>query len=214
MNKGSVVLIALLISSVAAAEARGFGFRGGRGAVGGFQSNVGGKSYGLGARYAGRAAGLTGGSFQTPAGGAFKGAAAGFVGPNAGALGGGWKGTTAAGGAYQGAGGAAWLRGVGGVEGTHSSINAANGASYAGYTKGRYNAQSGQGTYDSGKTFTSASGQQYGYDQSTEFTRGKGGETTLDTRNNGDYQIDWQKGQKPVVTEIGAPQPVSVQPVQ
>ena len=126
--------------------------------------------------------------------------------PTAGAVGGLYSGTGPNGGSYRGGAGAAWKQGVGGVEQTGFSGTAANGNQYAGYTKGAYNAQTGQGTYNSGKSYTNGqTGQQYGYNQSTQFTKGEGGQTTIDTKNNGDYQVDYQKGQKPTVVETAPP---------
>jgi hypothetical protein len=202
----SILMLSLLCQSEA--QAKRFGVRGANGAAGGF-SRAGqyGKSAGIGGfRYGRGAAGATAGSFAGPNGGTFRGAGGGFVTPNAGAVGGAYAGNTAAGGSYQGAGGAAWKRGVGGVAQTGVSGTTASGNDFAGYKKGAYNAQTGQGAYDSGKSYTNAqTGQQYGYNQNTDFTRGQGGETTIDTQNKGDYQVDWQKGQKPTVTQTSTP---------
>ncbi|MDZ4834705.1 MAG: hypothetical protein SGJ27_13085 [Candidatus Melainabacteria bacterium] len=202
----SILMLSLLCQSEA--EARRFGARGANGAAGGFsRTGAYGKSAGIGGvRYGRGAAGASAGSFAGPNGGTFRGARGGFVTPNAGAVGGAYAGTSAAGGSYQGAGGAAWKRGVGGVAQTGVSGTTASGNQYAGYKKGAYDAQTGQGAYNSGKSYTNAqTGQQYGYDQNTDFTRGQGGATTIDTQNKGDYQVDWQKGQKPTVTQTSAP---------
>ncbi|HEY9713949.1 MAG TPA: hypothetical protein V6C72_10795 [Chroococcales cyanobacterium] len=191
--------------SAPASQARGWAERGPRGQAGGFNhTGPYGTSAGIGGyRYGRGGAGAVSGNFHTPYGGTFRGGAAGIATPNAGAVGGAYKGTTGMGGTYEGAGGAAWRRGVGGVERNGFQGTTANGSTYAGYNNARYNAQTGQGTINGGKTFdNAANGQQYGYTENTQFTRGQGGETTIDTDHKGDYQVDWQKGQKPVIVPI------------
>lgn len=123
------------------------------------------------------------------------------MGYNAGAgfRGGQWAGPnggTASGGAAFG-----YKRGVGGFRGTQWQAQAPNGASGSGYSRNVYNAKTGQGTRSSSEQLQTASGKDYGYTGNTNYTKGQGGETTIDTQNKGDYQIDWQKGQKPVVTQ-------------
>jgi hypothetical protein len=79
-----------------------------------------------------------------------------------------------------------------------------NGNSYKGYTNGAYNAQTGNGVYNSGRNFANpTTGQTAGYTQNTQFTRGQGGDTTIDTDHHGDYNVDWQKGQPVSVTNSG-----------
>ncbi len=206
-KNSSAIVLALLVTSILPppeAEARGFALKGSQGGLGGFQrTGAYGKSAGMGGYSYGKGAfGARGGSYVTPKGGTYTGASGGFVTPNQGAVGRAFQGTTGAGGTYQGAGGAAWKKGVGGAGQSAVSGTAANGSTYSGYKNGRYDAQTGQGTYSSGKTYNDAvGGQQYGYSQDTQFAKGQGGQTTIDTQNKGDYTVDWQQGQKPVVTQ-------------
>jgi hypothetical protein len=158
------------------AEARGVGARGSRGAVGGYsRQGAYGKSAGIGGyAYGHGAASAVGGSWTGPNGGTAKGGRVG-----------------------------AWKKGYGGFMGSQMSATGAGGSTYNGYRRGKYNAQTGQGTYSSGKdVYHAQTGQSYGYDQNTAYTKGQGATTTLDTQNKGDYTIDWQKGAKPVVTPV------------
>lgn len=96
--------------------------------------------------------------------------------------------------------------GKGGFFGTKTSLAGAGGSTYNGYRLGKYNAQTGQGAYASGKqVYNAKNGNTYGYNQNTAYTKGQGGTTTLDTQNKGDYTVEWAKGQKPVVTPVPAP---------
>lgn len=116
----------------------------------------------------------------------------------AGIRGGSWAGPN--GGSLQSGGGFGYKRGVGGFRNSGWQGQAANGASGSGYTKNMYNAQTGQGTRSSSEQIQTAAGKDYGYTGTTNYTKGQGAVTSLDTQNKGDYNIDWQKGQKPVVT--------------
>ncbi len=116
----------------------------------------------------------------------------------AGMRGGQWAGPN--GGTAQSAGAFGYKRGVGGFRGSSWQGQAPNGASGAGYSKNVYNAQTGQGTRSSSQQFETAAGQNYGYNGTTNYTKGQGATSTIDTQNKGDYTVDWQKGQKPVVT--------------
>jgi len=122
------------------------------------------------------------------------------IGYNAGAgfRGGQWAGPN--GGTAQSGAAFGYKRGVGGFRGSSWQGQAANGASGSGYTKNAYNAQTGQGTRSSSEQIQTASGKAYGYNGTTNYTKGQGAQSTIDTQNKGDYTVDWQKGQKPVVT--------------
>ncbi len=109
-----------------------------------------------------------------------------------------WNGPN--GGSAQGGAAFGYKRGVGGFRGTKWQGQTANGASGSGWSKNVYNAQTGQGTRSSSEQIQTAAGKDYGYNGSTNYTKGQGGQTTIDTDNKGDYSIEWQKGQKPVVT--------------
>ena len=116
------------------------------------------------------------------------------------------------GGSYQGqngstlqtAQGGAYKRGVGAFRAKQFDATGANGGQAAGYMNNVYNAQTGTGTRNSGVSYTNPQGQSYGYDGTTNYTKGQGGTTTIDTQNKGDYTVDWQKGEKPVVTQTSA----------
>ncbi|HEY9733759.1 MAG TPA: hypothetical protein V6C89_17720 [Drouetiella sp.] len=123
------------------------------------------------------------------------------IGYNAGAgfRGGQWAGPN--GGSAQGGAAFGYKRGVGGFRGTKWQGQTANGASGSGWSKNVYNAQTGQGNRSSSEQIQTAAGKDYGYTGNTSYAKGQGGQTTIDTQNKGDYNIDWQKGQKPVVTQ-------------
>lgn len=112
------------------------------------------------------------------------------------------------GGSYQGpngstlqtAQGGAYKKGVGAFRAKQFQATGANGGNASGYMNNAYNAQTGTGTRNSGASYTNPQGQSYGYDGTTNYAKGQGATTTIDTQNKGDYTIDWQKGQKPVVT--------------
>ncbi|MBA3993043.1 MAG: hypothetical protein C0469_05895 [Cyanobacteria bacterium DS2.3.42] len=115
------------------------------------------------------------------------------------------------GGSYQGpngstlqaAQGGAYKRGVGGFRAKQFQATGANGGTGSGYMNNAYNAQTGTGTRNSGASYTNPQGQSYGYDGTTNYAKGQGATTTIDTQNKGDYTVDWQKGAKPVVTQTG-----------
>lgn len=111
------------------------------------------------------------------------------------------------GGTFQGGTGGAFKKGVGGFRHSQFQGTGANGGSANGYMNSKYNAQTGQGSRESGVSATSAGGQNYGYDAQSTYTRGQGGQTTIDTQNKGDYTVDWQKGEKPVVTPVSQTNP-------
>lgn len=104
------------------------------------------------------------------------------------------------GGALQASGAAGFKRGVGAFRSQNFSGTGPNGGSGAGYSNNLYNAQTGAGTRNSGVNYTNPAGQQYGYDGTTNYVKGQGATTSIDTQNKGDYTVDWQKGAKPVVT--------------
>lgn len=153
-------------------------------------------------------AGIAAGNWAGPKGGTFRGAAGGFWKRGKGGAGAGaFQATGPNGGQGQGAAGGAWKAGVGGKAFSKSSWTGPNGNTYNGYKKGAYNVQTGEGSYDSGKSGT-YKGKDYGYAQETDYTKGQGGTTTIDSLNKQDYQIDWQKGTKPVITPLPQPAPV------
>lgn len=109
-----------------------------------------------------------------------------------------WNGPN--GGAFNRAGGFGYKKGVGAARTNQWSGTTPAGGTGAGYANSKYNAQTGAGTRESGASYTNPSGQSYGYDGSTSYVRGQGGTTSIDTQNKGTYSVDWQQGQKPVVT--------------
>ena len=209
MNQQMLALIAAgIVSSLAfnilPAEARGFRAAGARGAAGGFQrsgqygsaAGIGGVAYGRGA------AGLRGARWAGPNGGTYQGGGGGIVGRHAGILGGRFNAAGPNGGTANGGGLAAWKQGVGGYEQSHLNLKGPGGSTYNGSTQGKYNAQTGQGTYDASRqAYDAKNGQNYGYTDQTSYTKGQGGVSQIDTDHHGDYTVDWQKGAKPVVTQ-------------
>lgn len=173
----AMVVVALTVATTHDAEARRGFARGANGAVGGYarQGQYGSSAGGRAVRYGSGAAGFRAGSFAGPNGGTFQGANAG-----------------------------AFKKGVGGARASQFTSQGPNGGSASGYSNNVYNAQTGTGTRNSGKDFNTASGQSYGYDGSTSYTKGSGATSTIDTQNKGDYTVDWQKGAKPVVTPVPA----------
>lgn len=173
-----VVLLALTTASLSPAEAKGFRRTGPNGTIG-----------------------AAAGRFAGPNGGSLNAAGAGFATRNAGLVGGAFKGIGPKGGTGQGAGLAGWKRGVGGFERTGMSLNGAGGSSYNGFTKGGFNAQTGQGRFSASHQIHDANnGKNYGDTNQTSYSNGKG-VTQLDTDNHGDYTVDWGKGQKSSVTK-------------
>lgn len=156
------------------AEARRAFARGPNGVLGGFASQ---------GQYGGRIGARAMGYNQ---GGGFR--AGQWSGPNGGNL--------------QGGGAFGYKRGVGAFRKSGWNGNLPNGASGSGYTKSQYNAQTGQGTRSSSEQFQTAAGKDYGYNGNTQYTKGEGGSTVIQTDNKGTYDIDWQKGEKPVVTPV------------
>lgn len=167
----ALAILTMVIQSPA--DARRAFARGANGSVGAFGYNG---QYGqrAGARALGSNAGFgfRGGSYQGPNGSTLQ---------------------TAQGGAYK--------RGVGGFRKKQFEATGANGGNANGYMNSAYNAQTGAGSRNSGVSYTNPQGQSYGYDGSTTYTKGQGGTTTIDTKNKNDYTVDWQKGEKPVVTQ-------------
>jgi len=181
------------------AWARGFGVQGANGRAGGFARNFqnGGQAAGFAGRYKNSAAAgfagrgrwgtAVGGGVATPyGGGAFH--KANLAGPNGGTFN------------TEGAGG--YKTGVGAMRQGQFSGTTANGGTGSGTSGFKYNAQTGQGNQATSAQFTSASGKEYGGNESTTWTKGQGGSTDLQTDNHGSYDIDWAKGQKPVVTPV------------
>lgn len=167
----ALAVLTMVIGSPA--EARRAFARGANGSIGAFAN-----SGQYGSRAGARALGAN-------AGFGFRGGA--YQGPNGSTL------QTAQGGAYK--------RGVGGFRKKQFEATGANGGNANGYMNHTYNAQTGTGARNSGVNYTNPQGQSYGYDGSTTYTKGQGGTTTIDTKNKNDYSIDWQKGEKPVVTQ-------------
>jgi len=169
-------LVVLSFATAPQAEARRAFARGANGAIGAF-ANQGQYGQRAGARALGanQGFGFRGGSYQGPNGSTLQ---------------------TAQGGAYK--------RGVGAFRSKQFQANGANGGNANGYMNNAYNAQTGTGTRNSGVSYTNPQGQSYGYDGTTNYAKGQGATTTIDTQNKGDYTIDWQKGQKPVVTQSEA----------
>lgn len=172
----SVAILASVVISVPQAEAGRFGARGQNGGIGGFARQG---QYGQAA----------GGGFIAPGqgGAGFHGGS--FSGPN--------------GGSAQGGGAFGFKNGQGGFRASQFNATGPNGNSAAGYSNNVYNAQTGTGTRNSGKSANTANGS-YGYDASTNYTKGQGATTTVDTQNHGQYQIDASKGSRPTVTQTTA----------
>ncbi|MBU6455516.1 MAG: hypothetical protein KGS72_27335 [Cyanobacteria bacterium REEB67] len=110
------------------------------------------------------------------------------------------------GGSLQSSGNTTYKTGVGAQSQGSFNGTTANGASGYGSHNGQYNAQTGQGTSNAAAQFTSASGQNYGGSESSTYTKGQGGTTAINTDNHGSYDVDWARGQKPVVTPVGTSQ--------
>jgi hypothetical protein len=56
------------------------------------------------------------------------------------------------------------------------------------------------GARTSSQQFQNASGQDYGYTGNTNYTKGVGGSSVVQTDNRGTYDVNYAPGQKPVVT--------------
>jgi hypothetical protein len=122
------------------------------------------------------------------------------LGPNAGGGIRGGKYLGPNGGQLQAGGGFGYKRGTGAFRRSGWSGTAANGASGSGYTRNTYNAQTGQGARSSSEQVQTAAGKDYGYNGNTTYAKGEGGNSVIQTDNKGTYDVDWQKGQAPVVT--------------
>lgn len=154
-------------------------------------------------------AGAAAANWAGPRGGTIRGAVGGAWKKGHGGFGGGAYTATGPNGAQgQGAAGGAWKSGVGGKAFSQSSWVGPNGNTYNGYKNGGFDVQSQEGYYNSGKSGT-YKGQEYGYSQETDFTKGQGGTTTIDSLNKNDYQIEWQKGTRPIITPIQGSTPES-----
>lgn len=105
------------------------------------------------------------------------------------------------GGSVQGANAWGYQEGVGGGRASAFQGTGPNGGSASGYSNNVYNAQTGTGQRNSGKQATASDGTSYGYNSTTDYAKGQGATTSVDTQNNGSYQVDWNKGTKPVVTQ-------------
>jgi hypothetical protein len=93
-----------------------------------------------------------------------------------------------------------YKRGVGAFRSSGWSGTAPNGASGYGNTTNKYNAQTGQGVRSSNEQVTSSSGQNYGFNGTSDYTKGVGDSSVINTDNKGSYDVNWAKGSKPVVT--------------
>lgn len=142
----------------------------------------------------------------TANGGAWKrGGATGYSQENGAFHKSGFNATGANGGAASRSSDMQYKQGVGGYSNKNFNANAANGASASGYKTNNYDATSGTGTMSKGRDYNTASGESYGYDKSTSYTKGEGFTTTVDTQNKQDYSVQWQKGSKPVYTPVESP---------
>jgi hypothetical protein len=127
---------------------------------------------------------------------------AGAVGPNRGA---GFRAGQVAGpngGSLKAGGAFGYQRGLGAFHQSGWQGQGPNGASGSGYTKNRYNAQTGQGVRSSSEQVKTSSGADYGYKGTTDYTKGQGATSVIQTDNKGTYDVNWDKGQKPVVTPV------------
>lgn len=139
----------------------------------------------------------------TPAGGAWRrGGATGYSPENGAFHKSGIEATGANGGTFNRGSDMQYQQGVGGYTQKGFNAQTANGASATGYKTNNYDAGTGTGTATRGRDFNTASGDSYGYDKSTSYTKGQGFTTTVDTQNKQDYTVEWQKGSKPVYTPV------------
>jgi len=151
-------------------------------------------------------AGIAARNLTGPYGGTFSGAAGAVRNAYSGLGGGAFKMTGPNGGSGQGGGVAGYRQGVGAFEGSNLNLKGPNGSTYTGYTRGKYNAQTGQGRYNaSHQAYDAKNGKTYGDTNNTTYSNGQG-VTQLNTDNHGDYTIDWGKGQQPVVTKDASAQ--------
>ena len=108
----------------------------------------------------------------------------------------------ARGGTVNAQGSGSYKNGYGGSASNTWNASGPNGGKSNGYDNGAYNAQTGAGNVNSGANYTNGSGQQYGYSQQSNFVKGQGGSSTVNTDNHGQYDVNWGGGQKPVVTPV------------
>ena len=106
------------------------------------------------------------------------------------------------GGNLQTGGAFGYKSGVGAFRKSAWSGQGPNGTSGSGYTKNQYNAQTGVGDRSSSEQVKTASGQNYGYSGNTTYAKGQGGQSVIQTDNKGTYDVDWAKGEKPVVVPV------------
>ena len=106
------------------------------------------------------------------------------------------------GGSAQSAGAFGYKRGVGAFHQGGWSGQGPNGGTADGSSKMNYNAQTGTGTSASQAQATNAAGQHYGYTGNTSYEKGAGSQSSFQTDNHGTYDVDLQKGSKPVVTNV------------
>ncbi|MBN8660717.1 MAG: hypothetical protein J0M35_10160 [Candidatus Obscuribacter phosphatis] len=123
-----------------------------------------------------------------------------------------FSGTTGGGGSLSRQGEWQYKNGEGGTAQRGFQVSGAGGGSAVGYKTNQYDAQTGTGTSTRGRDYNTASGESYGYDASTSYTKGQGFTTTVDTQNKSDYTVQYQKGSKPVVQTTGAPPATSPAP--
>jgi hypothetical protein len=203
----SVGLLVILSMQIPSSQARGFHAVGSGALIGAGGRNFPGLNRGRWKSVTSRLAAKNSGHWKSVAGrlaaqnnGHWKAVVGGFGNQNRGLAGYGFKGTTPNGGTGEGSGIGGWKRGVGGFEGTQMGLKAPNGSSYNGYTRGKYNARTGLGTYDADRQFYNAkNNKDSGWTNDTTYNNGKG-VTQIDTDNHGDYTVDWGKGQKPTMT--------------
>ncbi|MDR3613425.1 MAG: hypothetical protein P4L53_07655 [Candidatus Obscuribacterales bacterium] len=172
--RSTLLALALLSAVTGQVEAKRAFARGPNGSVGAFNSQG---QYGsrMGARVLGQNAGA---GFRHGQ----------FTGPNGGSL--------------NGNGNFAYKRGAGGFRNSAWNGTAPKGASGSGYSHSQYNAQTGQGARSSSEQLATSSGKDYGYTGDTSFTKGQGGSSVVQTDNHGTYDVNFAKGQKPVVAPV------------
>jgi hypothetical protein len=106
------------------------------------------------------------------------------------------------GGSAQGASAFGYRRGVGAFRQGGWSGKGQNGTTASGSAKNQYNAQTGTGTRSSQMQAQNAAGQDYGYTGNTNYTKGQGSQSVIQTDNKGTYDVNLEKGEKPVVTTV------------
>jgi hypothetical protein len=175
VDKKAVLLLSVAVIyqfSTPQAEARRFFAAGPNGTAGAFASS---NQYGqrAGARVFGKnaGAGISGGQYTGPNGGTFG---------RAGAFG------------YQ--------RGVGAARVGGWNATAPDGATASKRVGNVYNAQTGTGTRLVSKDATGANGTQYGITKDTNYTKGQGFTSQVDTDRHGDYQVNYAPGSGATIT--------------